>query len=154
VLHPLDAAHGWPGLYGRHGLVQYQFVVPAGAEDIIAAALALPLAAGCPATLAVLKTYGQVGLAPLSFPRPGWSLALDFPASTPALAGILDDLDERVAAAGGRVYLVKDSRLRPDLLAAMYPRLASWRAVRTALDPDRVMTSDLARRLRLIDEVS
>jgi decaprenylphospho-beta-D-ribofuranose 2-oxidase len=154
VLHPLDAAHGWPGLYGRRGLIQYQFVVPVGAEDILAAALALPLAAGCPATLAVLKTYGESGLAPLSFPAPGWSLALDFPASAPALAGVLDDLDERVAAAGGRVYLVKDSRLRPDLVAAMYPGLASWRAVRTALDPDRVMTSDLARRLRLIDEVS
>ena len=151
VLFPLDSVPYWAALHGRRGLVQYQFTVPFGAEDVLAAALDEPHRAGRPATLAALKIFGDANPGPLSFPQPGWSLALDFPAD-PVLGPVLDDLDARVAAAGGRVYLVKDSRMRPDLLAAMYPQLARWRAERAVLDPDGVMVSDLARRLRLTGE--
>jgi len=54
-----------------------------------------------------------------------------------------------VAQAGGRVYLSKDARLRPDALRAMYPRLEEWRAVRDRIDPDGVWRSDLALRTGL-----
>jgi decaprenylphospho-beta-D-ribofuranose 2-oxidase len=129
--------------------VQYQFTVPFGAENVLAEALTATRRAGRPATLAAVKVFAAANPGPLSFPQPGWSLALDFPAD-PALGPVLDDLDGRVAAAGGRVYLVKDSRLRPDLLGAMYPDLARWQAERAVLDPDGVMVSDLARRLDLM----
>ena len=145
---PLDALPGWPRLHGRRGLIQHQFTVPFGAERVLDEALRSTRDAGHPPSLAVLKVFGAANPAPLSFPAPGWSLAMDF-AADPALAAVLDRLDEQVAGAGGRVYLVKDSRVRPDLLAAMYPALPRWQAARAMADPDRVLISDLARRLRL-----
>jgi len=58
-----------------------------------------------------------------------------------------------VVSAGGRVSLAKDSRLRPDLLAAMYPELARWQAVRARVDPEGRLRSDLARRLPALGPV-
>ena len=90
--------------------MQHQFAVPFGAEHVLAGALRCTHDAGHPPSLAVLKVFGAANPAPLSFPAPGWSLAMDF-AADPALGPVLDRLDERIAAAGGRVYLVKDSRI-------------------------------------------
>lgn len=146
--HPLDAIGGWNRLYGPRGLVQYQLVVPDAAEDALDTAVRLIAGSGAAPFLGVLKRMGPGGRGWLSFPLEGWSLAADFPTSA-RLVGLFRALDRVVAAAGGRVYLAKDSGCGPETLRAMYPRAEEFHLWREQTGASRVFASDLSRRLRL-----
>jgi decaprenylphospho-beta-D-ribofuranose 2-oxidase len=146
---PLDGLGEWNRLYGAAGLIQYQFVVPAGQEATLVTCFESMRRRALPIYLAVFKRFGAAFGGPLSFPLAGWTLAVDLPARAPALDIALRELDELIAGCGGRVYLTKDVRLRSDMLPAMYPRLRGFEQARARVDPDGVMRSDLARRLGL-----
>jgi decaprenylphospho-beta-D-ribofuranose 2-oxidase len=149
-MFPLDTIDSWPRLYGPSGLVQYQFAVPTGKEDMVAQVIERVRHSRVPCFLAVLKRFGQANASPLSFPLDGWTLAMDMPRGASDLPGLVRILDELVARAGGRVYLTKDALLLPDMLRAMYPRLDEWQRARDSMDPDGRWRSDLGIRTGLV----
>ncbi|MCS7078966.1 MAG: FAD-binding oxidoreductase [Chloracidobacterium sp.] len=147
--YPLDAVLEWNRVYGRRGFIQYQPVLPLEtSRTTLVKILEVLGRAKIASFLAVLKRFGpQDGL--LSFPMPGYTLALDIPMTGAHPPAVLDDLDELVVQAGGRIYLGKDARLKPRYLEAMYPRLAEWRRIKQAVDPQGLFSSDLSRRVGL-----
>ncbi len=148
--HPLDAVDRWNRVYGTGGVIQWQCAVPLESTAILRAIVTEISEVGCPSFLSVLKRFGPGNPGHLSFPLGGWTVSMDIPARANAdQIRLLDRLDQRVAACGGRIYLAKDGRLRPELLPVMYPRLDEWRAIRAAADPQDRLTSDMARRLNL-----
>ncbi len=146
--HPLDIVAEWNRVYGPNGFLQYQFVVPFTEAEVFRRCFEMVVTSGHLSCLNVLKRFGPGNAAPLSFPMPGWTLTVDLPIED-GLERLCNALDEQVIAAGGRVYLAKDSRLGAGTFRQMYPRLDDFLAVRRAVDPQGVFNSDLARRLQL-----
>ncbi|MBN5028519.1 FAD-binding oxidoreductase [Stenotrophomonas maltophilia] len=132
--YPLDGINHWNRMYGPRGFLQHQCVLPpATARDATAALLGEIARSGRGSFLAVLKEFGDrpsPGL--LSFPRPGTTLALDFPNDGPELLKMLDRLDRIVSEAGGAVYAAKDARMSGALFRQAYP---AWEAFSRFIDP-------------------
>jgi len=147
--HPLDGIRNWNRVYGPGGFRQYQYVLPFGEEEAVRRSLEMVSAVPAPSFVTVLKRFGAADPGFLTFPRPGWTLALDFPGRTPALLPLLDSLDRLVLEHGGRVYLAKDSHVARAAFEAMYPRVAEFREIRAKIDPAGIFASDLSRRLGL-----
>ena len=146
--HPLDGVKNWNRIYGPKGFVQYQFAVPDEAANLVSTTLDELRRAGSPGFLAVLKRFGRGNSAPLSFPIPGWTLAVDVPAGASELKDTLSRLDEAVVAAGGRLYLAKDSRQSPDTFKKSSKLDEGFR--KSFLCKDNVFASDMYNRLNAI----
>jgi FAD/FMN-containing dehydrogenase len=132
--HPLDGIGHWNRMYGPAGFLQYQCVLPpAAAADGVATLLQEIARSGQGSFLAVLKQFGDMpSRGMLSFPRPGTTLALDFPNTGPGVFALLQRLDQIVEAAGGALYPAKDARMSSHAFQQAYPR---WQAFSRFLDP-------------------
>ena len=133
--YPLDHIHNWNKIYGKNGFFQYQFVIPyESGPTNFAGILDQITTANIGSFFAVLKNFGSIespGL--LSFPSPGYTLALDFPNQGQKTLKLLDTLDEMVLQWGGRVYPAKDSRMNGDIFKKFYP---NWTTLDRLKDPN------------------
>jgi FAD/FMN-containing dehydrogenase len=147
--YPLDKIANWNRGYGRRGFTQYQFVIPfADGLSQMRKILTAILSSGELPFLNVLKRLGKESGGTLSFPREGYTFAIDFPIrqNTPALTRTLDAM---VIDAGGRIYLGKDSFVEASTFRTMYPEVDGWLQTKAKYDPDHVFTSNLGRRVGL-----
>lgn len=132
--YPLDGIRHWNRMYGPRGFLQYQCVLPpATARDGVDALLAEIARSGSGSFLAVLKEFGDVpARGMLSFPRPGTTLALDFPNDGADVLRLLERLDRIVDAADGALYPAKDARMSAASFQRAYAR---WQDFSRYLDP-------------------
>lgn len=132
--YPLDKVLHWNRMYGSRGFLQYQCVVPRSyGQEAIAEILSRIAISGIGSFLAVLKIFGNIpspGL--LSFPRPGITLALDFPIVEQKTFKLLNNLDEIVVQASGAVYPAKDARMSGESFLKFFPR---WIELEKYRDP-------------------
>jgi decaprenylphospho-beta-D-ribofuranose 2-oxidase len=98
--------------------------------------------------LNVLKRLGKESGGVLSFPREGYTFAIDFPIRENTEA-LLRRLDTMVIDAGGRIYLGKDSYTDAATFRTMYPAVEDWLKTKAKYDPHGVFTSNLGRRVGL-----
>lgn len=146
---PLDGVRDWNRLYGPKGLFQHQSVVPEEtAHEVVPALLAAARRAGQNSFLTVLKRFGSIrSPALLSFPRPGYTLTLDFPNRGAATLALLRELDRITVEAGGAVNPYKDARMGADIFASSFPE---WQRLEALRDP-AFMSSFWARTARKLD---
>jgi FAD/FMN-containing dehydrogenase/putative flippase GtrA len=144
---PLDGVLNWNRIYGRRGFLQHQSVIDARhAEAAIGEILTHFARRGNASFLAVLKKLGPAARGLLSFPSPGFTLALDV-AIDRGVFDFLDEIDKIVVAAGGRIYLAEDARQSRTTFAAGYPNLEKFRTIRRQIGADRRIASRLSDRL-------
>lgn len=141
---PLDAVGGWNRLYGPKGLFQHQCVLPTNcAEEVIVEMLEMAQTAGQGSFLTVLKRFGTIrspGL--MSFPRPGYTLTLDFANKGKKTLDLLESLDQLTVQSGGRTNPYKDARMSAATFQSGFPE---WQQLEALRDP--AFNSDFWRRV-------
>ena len=132
--YPLDAIKDWNRIYGKSGFYQYQCVIPAETAPLALDELLKTIAYYREGSfLAALKIFGgQQPAGMLSFPRPGATLALDFPNRGRRTQRLFDVLDRVVSEAGGALYPAKDARMPGWLFRQGYPE---WESFSRYIDP-------------------
>ncbi|AIE87410.1 putative FAD-linked oxidase [Fimbriimonas ginsengisoli Gsoil 348] len=150
----LDYVPNWRNAYLPGGFIQYQTFVPKEhAKEVFARQVAMQQEAGLESFLGVLKRHRPDKFL-FSHAVDGYSLALDFKVTREnwsRLENLCHRMNDVVLAAGGRFYFAKDSTLRPSDVDAYLggDTLSRYRRLKSELDPDALLTHNLAKRLGL-----
>jgi decaprenylphospho-beta-D-ribofuranose 2-oxidase len=154
----LDYVPNWEWAYLPGGLHQFQSFIPLEkAREVFETQIELAQAAGLPPFLAVMKRH-RPDQSLLHHCLDGYSLALDFKRTdhnAPYLFALIDNLGDQTVSAGGRFYFAKDGALSPEHWeTTLGDRLETFREWKSKLDPENLLTSDLAERLQLFEHRS
>jgi FAD/FMN-containing dehydrogenase len=143
---PLDRVEDWNRIYGRRGFLQHQCVLPEpSAQSVLSEILERVAARRAASFLTTLKKL-SAGSGLLSFPMPGYTLALDF-ACSEGIMKFLTEIDRLIVNAGGRIYLAKDARQSPGTFESGYQALGKFRQIRRAIGADQSLHSVQSQRL-------
>ena len=144
-LFPLDAHAGWPRIYGPGGFVQYQCRFPkAHGQEGLDRILSLLASSQLRPYLFVVKEFGdRKADGMLSFPKEGWTIAMDFPRVGGELFLLLRQLDRVVMSLDGSLYPAKDPRMTAEMFEFSFPLLGEFRQY---VDPG--FSSDFWRRVQ------
>jgi len=142
--YPLDKVLRWNRMYGKRGLLQFQYAIPWDhAKEGTIAILHEVAKSGLASFLAVLKAFGDVpspGM--MSFPKPGITLALDFPIKPDKSFPLFQRLADMTLEFGGRLYPAKDAAMTAPQFQAFYPQ---WQQFARYRDP--MLTSSFWERV-------
>jgi decaprenylphospho-beta-D-ribofuranose 2-oxidase len=147
VFFPLDRIFNWNRVYGRGGFTEYQFVTSRDASfACVQTVLKRVMASGVRPLLAGLKLFGPENENLLSFPRAGYTFAMDFKIQR-ELFPLLDALDRIVLDHGGRFYLAKDVRLSKEVFRKSCPQWEQFAELRERYRMTPKFNSRQSRRL-------
>ena len=142
-LYPLDVLKDWNKIYGKRGFHQYQFVIPVSEKDALKDLFKIISSSGQASFLTVLKRFGEVEpVGMLSFPEPGYMVALDFADCGEETDKLFKRMDQIVSSVGGRLYPAKDSKMSAKDFKKFYPKLEEFKK---HIDPN--MSSSFWRRV-------
>ena len=131
--YPLDSIDHWNRIYGKRGFLQHQCVIPTDCLPAFKELLHLIRRSGMASFLGVMKRFGDLSSPGfLSFPRPGLTLALDFPMQGKRTLQLMTALDRIVQQSGGAIYPAKDARMSPAVFQASFP---FWHDFKVYIDP-------------------
>jgi hypothetical protein len=147
--YPLDKISNWNLMYGKKGFIQYQFVLPKtvgvqGLKKIIK----IISDNNMNPFLTVLKIFGEKNKNYLSFPMPGYSLALDFKMSK-NIFNFVKILDSFISDMGGKIYLTKDALMTEETFKKIYPQWQEFERVRQKYGAIGKFASNQSKRLGL-----
>ncbi len=151
----LDYVPDWRRAYEPGGFIQYQSFVPKEhAKRVFAEQVRLQQEAKLESYLGVLKRHRSDKFL-LTHAVDGYSLALDFKVTKrnkKKLWELAHKMNDIVLSASGRFYFAKDSTLRPeDTVAFLGDALPKFKCLKTQVDPEGLLTSDLAKRIGLVE---